>query len=80
MSKNNNEGLFYTVNHYIFCLKFNTGNDMQELSTEYGSAKPKNIISSILYGTPVKLKQLAISKPHDFRQVTNHSKFHKTSY
>ena len=31
--------------------------------------KPKNLISSILGGTPGKPKSLAISNPHDFRQV-----------
>ena len=31
--------------------------------------KPKNLISSILGGTPGKPKPLAISNPHDFRQV-----------
>lgn len=32
--------------------------------------KPRNIISSILGQTPVKSKSLAISNPHDFRQVS----------
>ncbi|XP_001601910.1 partitioning defective protein 6 [Nasonia vitripennis] len=32
--------------------------------------KPKNLISSILGGTPGKPKPLAISNPHDFRQVS----------
>ena len=31
--------------------------------------KPKNLISSILGGTLGKPKSLAISNPHDFRQV-----------
>lgn len=31
--------------------------------------KSKNLISSILGQTPVKQKTLAISNPHDFRQV-----------
>lgn len=35
----------------------------------YGTMKPKNLISSILGGTPGKPKSLAISNPHDFRQV-----------
>lgn len=35
----------------------------------YGTLKPKNLISSILGGTPGKPKPLAISNPHDFRQV-----------
>jgi partitioning defective protein 6 len=37
----------------------------------YGTLKPRNIISSILGGTPGKSKtHLAISNPHDFRQVS----------
>ncbi|XP_046827182.1 partitioning defective protein 6 [Vespa crabro] len=36
----------------------------------YGTMKPKNLISSILGGTPGKPKSLAISNPHDFRQVS----------
>lgn len=36
----------------------------------YGTIKPKNLISSILGGTPGKPKSLAISNPHDFRQVS----------
>lgn len=31
--------------------------------------KPKNLISSILGGTPGKPKSIVISNPHDFRQV-----------
>lgn len=44
---------------------------MEEM-TGYGTMKPRNIISSILGGstTPVKGKALAISNPHDFRQVS----------
>lgn len=44
---------------------------MEEM-TGYGTIKPRNIISSILGGstTPVKGKALAISNPHDFRQVS----------
>lgn len=44
---------------------------MEEM-TGYGTMKPRNIISSILGGstTPVKGKSLAISNPHDFRQVS----------
>ena len=41
---------------------------MEEI-TGYGTMKPRNIISSILGQTPVKSKTLAISNPHDFRQV-----------
>lgn len=36
----------------------------------YGTMKTKNLISSILGGTPGKPKSLAISNPHDFRQVS----------
>lgn len=32
--------------------------------------KPKNLISSILGGTPGKPKSIVISNPHDFRQVS----------
>lgn len=39
--------------------------------TGYGTIKPRNIISSILGQTPVKSKSLAISNPHDFRQVNS---------
>lgn len=38
----------------------------------YGTIKPKNLISSILGGTPGKPKSIAISNPHDFRQVSIH--------
>jgi len=36
----------------------------------YGTMKPKNLISSILGGTPGKPKSIIISNPHDFRQVS----------
>lgn len=36
----------------------------------YATMKPKNLISSILGGTPGKPKPIAISNPHDFRQVS----------
>ena len=36
----------------------------------YGTMKPKNLISSILGGTPGKPKSIVISNPHDFRQVS----------
>lgn len=36
----------------------------------HGTIKPKNLISSILGGTPGKPKSIAISNPHDFRQVS----------
>lgn len=44
--------------------------DSNEDITGYGVMKPRNIISSILGQTPVKSKTLAISNPHDFRQVS----------
>ncbi|XP_054275047.1 partitioning defective protein 6 [Macrosteles quadrilineatus] len=37
----------------------------------YGTFKHKNLISSILGGTPGKGKALCISNPHDFRQVSS---------
>lgn len=36
----------------------------------YSTIKPKNLISSILGGTPGKPKSIVISNPHDFRQVS----------
>lgn len=45
------------------------GDSLEELNG-YGTIKPKNIISSILGGTPGRAKTLAISNPHDFRQVS----------
>jgi partitioning defective protein 6 len=40
----------------------------------YGTMRPKNnLISSLLGQTPIKTKTLAISNPHDFRQVRNSS-------
>ncbi|XP_014260223.1 partitioning defective protein 6 [Cimex lectularius] len=45
------------------------GESLEELNG-YGTFRPKNIISSIL-GTPGKGKGLAISNPHDFRQVSS---------
>lgn len=44
------------------------GDGMEDMNG-YGTIKPKNLISSILGGTPGKPKLLAISQPHDFRQV-----------
>jgi len=37
----------------------------------YGTFKHRNLISSILGGTPGKSKTLCISNPHDFRQVSS---------
>lgn len=51
---------------YIFI----KGDSLEEI-TGYGTIKPRNIISSILGQTPVKSKSLAISNPHDFRQVSS---------
>lgn len=45
------------------------GDSLEEI-TGYGTMKPRNIISSILGQTPAKSKTLAISNPHDFRQVS----------
>lgn len=45
-----------------------TGDGLEDING-YGTMKPKNLISSILGGTPGKPKSLAISNPHDFRQV-----------
>ena len=45
-----------------------TGDSIEE-RTGYGTIRPRNLISSILGQTPVKSKSLAISNPHDFRQV-----------
>lgn len=50
-------------------LLFALGDSLEEM-TGYGTMKPRNIISSILGQTPVKSKSLAISNPHDFRQVS----------
>lgn len=43
--------------------------DSFEETMGYGTMRPKNLISSLLGQTPVKSKALAISNPHDFRQV-----------
>lgn len=45
------------------------GDSLEELNG-YGTIKPRNLISSILGGTPARNKTLAISNPHDFRQVS----------
>ncbi|CAO1381080.1 unnamed protein product [Diamesa hyperborea] len=45
------------------------GDSLEEI-TGYGTMRPKNLISSLLGQTPVKSKLLAISNPHDFRQVS----------
>jgi partitioning defective protein 6 len=44
--------------------------DSFEDTMGYGTMRPKNLISSLLGQTPVKSKTLAISNPHDFRQVS----------
>lgn len=49
------------------CFEF-LGDSLEEI-TGYGTMRPKNLISSLLGQTPVKTKSLAISNPHDFRQV-----------
>ena len=43
--------------------------DSFEDTVGYGTMRPKNLISSLLGQTPGKAKALAISNPHDFRQV-----------
>ncbi|XP_048484236.1 partitioning defective protein 6 isoform X3 [Plutella xylostella] len=45
------------------------GDSLEELNG-YGTMRPRNLISSILSGTPAKNKGLAISNPHDFRMVS----------
>lgn len=50
------------------CVIFIVGDSLEELNG-YGTIKPRNLISSIL-GTPGRSKTLAISNPHDFRQVS----------
>lgn len=46
------------------------GESLEELNG-YGTFKPKNLISSILGGTPGKSKTcIPISNPHDFRKVS----------
>lgn len=52
----------------MFAMMFLLGDSLEEI-TGYGTMKSRNIISSILGQTPVKSKILAISNPHDFRQV-----------
>lgn len=44
------------------------GESLEELNG-YGTYRPRNIISTILGGTPSKAKHLWISNPQDFRQV-----------
>ncbi|XP_011152997.2 partitioning defective 6 homolog beta [Harpegnathos saltator] len=44
------------------------GDRLEDINA-YGTMKTKNLISSILGSTPGKPKPLAISNPHDFRQV-----------
>lgn len=58
--------------HKLICANWSlsTAGDSLEEITGYGTMKPRNIISSILGQTPAKSKTLAISNPHDFRQVS----------
>lgn len=61
--------------HFVYVYTFNliiimTGDGAWD--NGYGTIKPKNLISSILGGTPGKPKSIAISNPHDFRQVSLH--------
>lgn len=59
----------FSYNFFFFYLHSIKGDSLEEI-TGYGTIKPRNIISSILGQTPVKSKSLAISNPHDFRQVS----------
>ena len=58
--------------------------DSFEETMGYGTMRPKNLISSLLGQTPVKSKTLAISNPHDFRQVKkifiSHKLLHDESF
>ncbi|XP_030750124.1 partitioning defective 6 homolog beta [Sitophilus oryzae] len=45
------------------------GDSLEEING-YGTIKPRNLISTILGGTPARTKTLPISNPHDFRQVS----------
>lgn len=62
--------LIWSEHNSIFFSSFSFKGDSLEEFTGYGTIKPRNIISSILGQTPVKNKALAISNPHDFRQVS----------
>lgn len=53
----------------IYFLFFLPGDSIEEI-TGYGTMKKHNLIGTILGQTPVKTKTLAISNPHDFRQVS----------
>jgi partitioning defective protein 6 len=55
----------------LFRLIISKKGDSFEDTVGYGTMRPKNLISSLLGQTPVKSKTLAISNPHDFRQVTS---------
>ena len=59
--------IFYCCFNVVHALEF-LGDSLEEI-TGYGTMRPKNLISSLLGQTPVKSKSLAISNPHDFRQV-----------
>lgn len=55
---------------YVNTLLIVSGDSSEELNG-YGTMKPKNLISSLsLWATPSRNKTLAISNPHDFRQVS----------
>ncbi|XP_026745779.1 partitioning defective protein 6-like [Trichoplusia ni] len=62
----------YIYNNLFILIKYVSiisGDSLEELNG-YGTMRPRNIISSILSGTPAKNKGLAISNPHDFRMVS----------
>lgn len=52
----------------LICIFVLLGESLEELNG-YGTYRPRNIISTILGGTPSKAKHLWISNPQDFRQV-----------
>lgn len=62
--------ILYVCIFILYTYTFYFIEDSLEQITGYGTVRPRNIISSILGQTPVKGKGLAISNPHDFRQVS----------
>lgn len=70
---NNDENLRRALNNAKPLLRVivqRKGDSSEELNG-YGTMKPKNLISSLsLWATPSRNKTLAISNPHDFRQVS----------
>lgn len=69
---NNNENLSRAIQNAKPLLRViiqRKGESLEELNG-YGTFKARNLISSLL-GTPGRNKGLAISNPHDFRQVSS---------